>query len=184
MAARADIPIARVTSGAYTIPTDAPESDGTLAWDQTTMVTVEIEAGGKTGFGYTYCSKIARAIVDSVLGPALHGREAFSTEANWTAMNAIVRNMGRPGTASCAISAMDNALWDLKAKHLDVSLAALLGPARESVPVYGSGGFTSYDDGKLKEQLGGWAELGSSARLDVLLSSIRTPGGSRLSPSK
>jgi L-alanine-DL-glutamate epimerase-like enolase superfamily enzyme len=75
-------------------------------------------------------------------------------------MNAIVRNIGRPGVASCAISALDIALWDLKAKHLNVALATLLGPVRGRVPVYGSGGFTSYNEAKLKEQLGGWADQG------------------------
>jgi L-alanine-DL-glutamate epimerase-like enolase superfamily enzyme len=147
-------------SGAYTIPTDAPESDGTIAWDRTTMVTVTVEAGGKSGFGYTYCAKAARAAIDGILAPELQGRDAFSVEANWAAMNAIVRNIGRSGIASCAISAVDIALWDLKAKHLNVSLAALLGPARARVPVYGSGGFTSYDETRLKEQLGGWADDG------------------------
>jgi L-alanine-DL-glutamate epimerase-like enolase superfamily enzyme len=157
---RAQLPITRVTAGAYTIPTDAPESDGTIAWDRTTMVTAMVEAGGKAGFGYTYCGTAARALIEGVLGPELHGRDAFSSEANWAAMNAIVRNIGRPGIASCAISALDIALWDLKAKHLQIALAALLGPVRESVPVYGSGGFTSYDEARLKEQLGGWADQG------------------------
>jgi L-alanine-DL-glutamate epimerase-like enolase superfamily enzyme len=154
------MPITRVTAAAYTVPTDTPESDGTIAWDRTTMVTVEIEAGGEMGFGYTYCSKAACALIEGVLAPEIGGRDAFSIEANWAAMNAIVRNIGRPGIASCAISALDIALWDLKAKHLGVALAALLGPARETVPVYGSGGFTSYDEAKLKDQLGDWADQG------------------------
>ena len=81
-------------------------------------------------------------------------------------MNAAIRNAGRPGIASCAVSAVDIALWDLKAKLFRVPLATLLGPARDTVPVYGSGGFTSYDDARLKEQLGGWAAEGCSLRED------------------
>ena len=152
--------IARVRTGAYTIPTDAPESDGTIAWDRTTLVTAEIDAGGRTGFGYTYAGSSARGLIDGVLGPELEGRDAFAIEANWAAMNAIVRNIGRPGIASCAVSALDVALWDLKARLLGISLAQLLGPARGKVAVYGSGGFTSYDDARLAAQLSGWAEEG------------------------
>ncbi|HTQ15094.1 MAG TPA: enolase C-terminal domain-like protein [Rhizomicrobium sp.] len=153
-------PITRVTAGAWTIPTDAPESDGTISWDSTTMVTVEIAAGGTTGFGYTYCDKCARDLVGSVLAETLAGRDALAIPALWDAMNAAVRNIGRPGIASCAISAADIALWDLKAKLLGVPLATLLGPAHEHVPVYGSGGFTSYDDARLADQLSGWAGEG------------------------
>jgi L-alanine-DL-glutamate epimerase-like enolase superfamily enzyme len=153
-------PIVRVTAASYTIPTDAPESDGTIAWDSTTMVTAEVEAGGKTGFGYTYCDASAGLVIDSLLSKTIVGSDAFAIEACWAAMNAAVRNIGRPGIAACAISAVDIALWDLKAKHLGVALATLLGGARDSAPVYGSGGFTSYEDGRLCDQLGGWAAEG------------------------
>lgn len=157
---RADAPISRVTPGAYIIPTDAPESDGTLEWDKTTLVTAHVEAGGETGFGYTYSHKAAVALIADVLAKEVCGRDAFDIEAAWAAMNARVRNIGRPGLAACAISAVDNALWDLKAKLLGVPLCKLLGMARANVPVYGSGGFTSYDDARLQRQLGDWAEQG------------------------
>lgn len=156
----AEAAVTRVTAHAYTIPTDAPESDGTIAWDVTTMVTAEVEAGGESGFGYTYCDKAAASVIEGVLAKALQGKDALATEACLSAMNAAIRNAGRPGIASCAISAVDIALWDLKAKLFRVPLATLLGPARRTVPVYGSGGFTSYDDARLKEQLGGWAAEG------------------------
>jgi L-alanine-DL-glutamate epimerase-like enolase superfamily enzyme len=152
-----------VSTRAFVIPTDAPESDGTIEWGATTMITVEIEAGGKRGFGYTYCDASARLVIESVLSKAIIGRHCMATEALWEAMNAAVRNIGRPGIASCAISAVDTALWDLKAKHLDIALSVLLGQARASVLVYGSGGFTSYDDGRLADQLGAWAGDGCRA---------------------
>jgi L-alanine-DL-glutamate epimerase-like enolase superfamily enzyme len=160
VAARADMPITRLTTRAYTIPTDSPESDGTIAWDSTTMVTVEIEAGGETGFGYSYCDAAARALIEGVLAKTIKGQDAAAIGARWDSMNAAVRNLGRPGLASCAISAVDIALWDLKAKHFRVALVNLLGAVRERVPVYGSGGFTSYDDARLCDQLGGWAAEG------------------------
>ena len=160
MRAGADMAVTRVAAMAYTIPTDAPESDGTISWDATTMVTAEVEAGGKSGFGYTYCDKSAASLIEGALATALLGKDALAIETCWSAMNACVRNIGRPGIASCAISAIDIALWDLKAKQFDLPLATLLGRARDTVPVYGSGGFTSYDDARLKDQLGGWAAEG------------------------
>ena len=156
----AEAPVTGVSAQAYTIATDAPESDGTIAWDSTTMVTAVVEGGGETGLGYTYCDKAAAGVIGAVLAKALEGKDALATEACWLAMNGAVRNTGRPGIASCAVSAVDIALWDLKAKLLRVSLATLLGPARQTIPVYGSGGFTSYDVARLKDQLGAWAAEG------------------------
>jgi L-alanine-DL-glutamate epimerase-like enolase superfamily enzyme len=151
-----DAPITAVRARAYTIPTDAPESDGTIAWDSTTLVLAEVEAGGVTGLGYSYASATAARVVDDVLAKAVVGLEAADIPAAWEAMVRQVRNLGLRGVCACAISAVDNALWDLKAKRLGVSLAALLGRRRERVAVYGSGGFTSYDEARLREQLGGW----------------------------
>ena len=142
--------VTRVAARTYTIPTDAPESDGTITWDATTMVTAEVEAGGKIGFGYTYCDRSAAGLIEGALSAALLGKDALAIETCWSSMNACIRNVGRPGVASCAISAIDIALWDLKAKQFDLALATLLGQARERVPVYGSGGFTSYDDAALR----------------------------------
>lgn len=153
-------PVQRVRAAAYRIPTDAPESDGTYAWDSTTLVTVEVDGGGRTGFGYTYAAAAAAAVAAGPLAEAVRGREALDVPGAWLAMVGKVRNAGRPGVAAMAVSAVDAALWDLKGKLLDRSLSALLGAAREAIPAYGSGGFTSYDPGRLREQLGGWAEEG------------------------
>lgn len=158
--AASQIPITRISASAFKVPTDAPESDGTIAWDSTTMVTVTVEAGGKTGLGYSYCDKAAGALCQGILAQTLLNRDAMDIESAWAAMNRATRNIGRPGIASCAISAIDIALWDLKAKNLGVALSLLLGRARRNVPVYGSGGFTSYDETRLCEQLGGWAAQG------------------------
>ena len=64
----------------------------------------------------------------------------------WEAMVRAIRNAGRPGVVSMAIAAVDIALWDLKARLLDLPLVSLLGSVRDAVPVYGSGGFTSLTD--------------------------------------
>jgi L-alanine-DL-glutamate epimerase-like enolase superfamily enzyme len=156
--------IERVQASAYKIPTDAPESDGTLEWDNTTLVLAEIGAGGKTGIGYSYANDAAAGIITGKLAKHLEGADAFSIPAAWQAMVGAVRNLGWRGVCANAISASDIALWDLKAKLLDLPVCELIGRAQEQVEVYGSGGFTSYDKGRLAEQLGRWAhEDGCSA---------------------
>jgi L-alanine-DL-glutamate epimerase-like enolase superfamily enzyme len=154
----AEAAIAEVWASAYRIPTDAPEADGTLAWDSTTLVIAEVDAGGETGLGYTYASAAAAAVVRVALAPAVVGRDVFQSPAAWDAMVAQVRNLGSRGLCACAISAVDAALWDLKARLLGVALADLLGRRRDAVDAYGSGGFTSYDERRLCDQLSGWVE--------------------------
>jgi L-alanine-DL-glutamate epimerase-like enolase superfamily enzyme len=150
----------RLEVHAYTIPTDEPESDGTLEWDSTTIVVVEAHARGRKGLGYTYCDAAAAEVVSSQLAGVVEGEDAMDVRAAWLRMGAQVRNAGRPGIGFCAVSAVDQALWDLRARLLDVPLVVLLGAAHDEVPIYGSGGFCSYSDERLCEQLGGWAAEG------------------------
>ena len=147
----------------YTVPTDAAESDGTMVWDRTTIVIVTVKAGGQEGLGYTYADKATASLIEEMLQPVVMGMDALSPAAAYTAMWRRIRNLGRPGICSMGISAVDCALWDLKARLLDLPLAVLLGYVREGAPVYGSGGFTSYDDKQLATQLGGWAREGIHA---------------------
>ncbi|MFG2786200.1 enolase C-terminal domain-like protein [Streptomyces sp. NPDC048419] len=140
----------------YTVPTDAPEADGTLAWSSTTMVIAEVTADETTGTGWTYGPPAVGEFVRDQLAPLLEGRSALDIPAAHDAMCRAVRNAGRPGVAACAVSAVDIALWDLKARLLELPLARLLGVCREEVPVYGSGGFTTYHDTHLAAQLNGW----------------------------
>lgn len=152
--------VGRVAVSAYSIPTDAPEADGTCRWDATTLVLVEVTAGGATGLGYTYADAATARFAHDHLAPLLTGRDPLAVPGAWVAMWQQVRNLGRPGVAAMAVSAADAALWDLKAKLLGLPLFNLLGAARAAAPVYGSGGFTSYSLDRLREQLGGWAGRG------------------------
>lgn len=145
---------------AFTIPTSSPESDGTLEWDHTTIVIVEAEAGDERGLGYTYADTATAKLIHDVLKKEVEGRDAMSPPAAWDAMVRRIRNLGRPGICSMAIAAVDSALWDLKARLLGLPLVSLLGQVREGVPLYGSGGFTSYSIAELQEQLRGWVEQG------------------------
>ena len=155
-----EIKIQRGVIAAYKVPTDMPESDGTLEWDSTTLVTVHVSAGDHEGFGYTYSPEAAGKLAVDQLLDVVVNRDVFDVEACWQAMVHAVRNAGQPGIASCAISAVDTALWDLKAKLLGLPLYKLWGAVRNQIPLYGSGGFTSYDDRRLQNQLGGWASDG------------------------
>ena len=148
--------ISGVDAAVYVIPTDAPEADGTLAWDQTVLVLVTVRAGGEEGTGWSYAAAAAASVVTDVLAGLIRGRSALDIAGASEAMARAVRNIGRPGVAATAISAVDVALWDLKARLLGVSVTDLLGRVREHVPVYGSGGFTSYDDQQTRDQLAGW----------------------------
>ena len=153
-------PVTGVEVAAYRVPTDLPESDGTLTWAATTMVVVRLTGGGRTGLGFTYADTATATLIHDTLAGVVRGRDALAVEATWGALQHAIRNLGRPGIASMAIAALDTALWDLKARFLGQPLVNILGRARDATPAYGSGGFTSYDLPTLTDQLRGWIEQG------------------------
>ncbi len=155
--------IDQVTACAYTVPTSSPEADGTLAWDSTTIVTVLVRAGDTVGTGWTYGPPACATAVRNLLTDVVVGRQALDVGGAYEAMSRQLRNAGRQGIAGYALSAVDVALWDLMARLLGVPLHRLLGAERDRVPIYGSGGFTTYDDARLDEQLQGWLGLGARA---------------------
>ena len=154
--------VERVEASVYVLPTDVPEGDGTFAWDSTTMTLVRVWSGGATGIGWTYGAADCGAVIRSTLAPLVTGTDPMDVPGTWEKMVRAVRNSGRQGAIGYAISAVDAALWDLKARLLDVPLSGLLGRVRTEVPVYASGGFTTYDDAQLAEQLGGWLAAGAT----------------------
>jgi L-alanine-DL-glutamate epimerase-like enolase superfamily enzyme len=152
--------IESVEVGVFEIPTDQPEADGTLAWTSTTMVVVEVRAGGHTGLGWTYAGAGSATVVNEKLAVLCIGADSLNVPCINEQMARACRNLGRSGLVACAISAVDIALWDLKARLLEVPLAALFGQVRSDAPIYGSGGFTTYDEqttrGQLEQWVGGW----------------------------
>jgi len=156
-------PIQSVQVSCYKIPTETPEEDGTLSWKVTTLVLVELKCGEETGLGYTYADEATGLLIRSALAELVVGHSAMDIAGAYNVMRRKTRNLGGPGIVAMAISAVDVALWDLKAKLLQVSLLDLLGAGREGVEVYGSGGFTNYSDAQLSEQLGGWVRGGMGA---------------------
>jgi L-alanine-DL-glutamate epimerase-like enolase superfamily enzyme len=142
----------------YTVPTDRPEADGTLAWDKTTVVVVFAHAGDETGVGWTYGSAASAAVIGTEITAAVGGRDAMDVGGANEAMVRACRNLGRPGVVGHAVSAVDVALWDLKARLLGTSVRRLLGRQRVEIPIYGSGGFTTYDDRATEEQCRHWVD--------------------------
>ncbi|MGR6320212.1 enolase C-terminal domain-like protein [Micromonospora soli] len=167
----------RLTAAAYRVPTDDPEGDGTLAWDATTMVLVRAEADGQTGLGWTYGPTAVAPVVTELFAPVVADLDPDDVPAAWTAMRRQLRNTGRPGVAGLALSAADCAVWDLKARRHGLPLARLLGTARHRVPVYGSGGFTTYDAERQHRQLAGWVHEQGIPRVKI---KIGESGGSEV----
>ncbi|MBS1527966.1 MAG: mandelate racemase [Bacteroidetes bacterium] len=155
--------ISELTVSAYTVPTDLPESDGTLGWNSTTMVLVKIECSGQSGLGYTYGDSCIASFIFRILRPFVLNQSPYAINGIFDKMLTAIRNEGECGLAYMAVSAVDVALWDLKAKLLGLPLCELLGQTKQGAKVYGSGGFTSYTNEQLHKQLSGWAEQGFSA---------------------
>lgn len=160
---RDHINISDLRVSAFTIPTDQPESDGTLEWDSTTLVLVEVEAANEMGIGYTYADAATAFFIDKTLKNLVVGSDALNIPSVTQNLIHHIRNQGTCGIAMMAVSAIDSALWDLKGKILRVPIASLLGAVRDHAPIYGSGGFTSYSTRQLQKQLQGWAEEGIRA---------------------
>jgi L-alanine-DL-glutamate epimerase-like enolase superfamily enzyme len=142
-----------VRATGFTVPTASPEADGTLAWDSTTVIVVTARAGDTTGMGWTYGHVAAVTVANDLLAPVVVGEDAMAVARCHTAMRVAARNAMVPGLVGMALSAVDVALWDLKARLLDVQLPDLFGRAQTRLPVYGSGGFVTWSDDVLCERL-------------------------------
>jgi len=154
--------ISKSTVEVYRIPTDAPEADGTFSWNETTLVLVRLWAGSQSAMGYTYADEATAVVIKKLLQEELNGKDAWDHAAIVQRLWRAIRNLGGTGICAMAISAIDNALWDLRARLAGVPLVNLIGKVRDGIPVYGSGGFTSYSDQQLKTQLAGWSRQGFS----------------------
>ena len=154
-------------TAAYRVPADTPEADDTLNWDRTTLVLAQARCDGVTGLGYTYGPAATATAIRNMLAPVLADQDPDDIPAAWMAMRRRIRNAGRPGIAGMAMSAADCALWDLKARRHHLSLVRLLGAARRDVPVYGSGGFTTYSLEREHEQLSRWVHEDGIPRVKI-----------------
>lgn len=175
-------PVREMSTSAYRIATPGPEADGTLAWNATTVVVVRVRVGDGaavgtgendvTGTGWTYASPACAGVVRDVLADVVVERTA-DPAACWHAMRRRVRNLGRPGLVSCALSAVDIALWDAAARVLGISLARLLGRVSETADVYASGGFTTWDDDRLRRWVRTWTAERAVPRVKLKIGESR-----------
>jgi L-alanine-DL-glutamate epimerase-like enolase superfamily enzyme len=144
----------------YKIPTSTLEADGTLQWNSTVLLCIWVTALDCKGFGYTYADKATAFVAQDLLKEVVQREDSLCVELIWNNMYHHIRNLGRSGITSMAISAIDIALWDLKSKILQTPLVELFGSIRKTVSVYGSGGFTNYSKVELQSQLSEWARDG------------------------
>ena len=148
----------------FTVPTPVGEADGTLSWNATTAVIAEIRAGDTVGLGWSYTTAATAQVIRDHLLPAVVGAPVDAIAVLHERMRRTCRNLGTRGIVGHAISAVDIALWDLKAKVAGLPLAQLLGAGDDaSTEVYGSGGFTTLDDEQLARQVDQWTEAGCRA---------------------
>ena len=105
MGSRSKIPVQDLRISAYVIPTESPESDGTLEWHRTVLVLVTTKAGGQQGIGYTYADESTATLIHHTLAKHVIGQDAFDIPAIWARLRHHIRNLGRPGIASMAIAA-------------------------------------------------------------------------------
>lgn len=162
--------INKVETTLVPIPRDPPVADSTSK----SMPTgghcfVYIHSNdGITGLGMSQASRAVQAVIEEELAPYLVDKDPLDIERLWSEMFWKLRSLGRKGIAIQALSAVDIALWDLKARSLNLPLYKLLGAARDRVPVYGSGGWTSYSQDELVSEQAGYVDRGfSSTKMKV-----------------
>jgi L-alanine-DL-glutamate epimerase-like enolase superfamily enzyme len=152
------MPIATLKADHYRIPLPVVLSDSTHG--QIThfeLITVRIAAGdGAEGLGYTYTvgagGPAIRSLIERDLGPVVIGEDPERIEALWHRMWWRLHYVGRGGAAMHAISAVDIALWDLRARRLSTPLWRLLGGHNPRVRAYAGGIDLEFPLGQLKRQ--------------------------------
>jgi L-alanine-DL-glutamate epimerase-like enolase superfamily enzyme len=155
------IKITDLTTSLLQIPSAQPLGDATATWNLLGGCFAHIRTNaGLEGLGWSGASSAIREVIEHNLKPIIVGSDPLEIERLWDRMFSSVRSIGRKGAALCAISAVDIALWDLKAKMLGLPLYKLLGPYTDSVPVYGSGGWTTLSDAELVNEMAGYVQRG------------------------
>lgn len=145
----------------FKIPTVSPsECDGTLCWDSTGLLVVEVQTQDFLGVGYTYTDEAAKALVKTRFAPLLKSNDPSHIQKAMQVLFVEARNIGHQGIVAAALSALDIALWDLKAKLLQIPLSDLLGRHSEKILGYWSGGFTSYSTQDFEKEWSTAKDLG------------------------
>lgn len=158
--------ITDVESFAISIPLREPVAFATREVDARDHAIVRVHTDeGAVGVGYTLgydASELIADAVEQLLADVVLGENPHDTGRLWREMFDGTVQVGRKGLLLRAISIVDIALWDLKAKDAGLPLSQYLGAVRESVPAYASGGY--YRDGKglsgLREEMQRYVDCG------------------------
>src|ERR1700761_1408576 len=134
-----ECPITEAAVSLFTVPTDAPEGDGPFCWKSTTMVLCRLRSGDTCGTGYTYADAGTATVAHQLLKEIVLHTDAQQHANTLQRMLRSIRTLGETEVGMMSVSAIDNALWDLRARLVDLPLVSLLGQVRTSIPVYGSG---------------------------------------------
>lgn len=158
--------ITEIESFAVSIPMEDPATGGRLVHEERdhAIAYVRTDAGAE-GVGYTLGyngSTMIADVVNEILAPLIVGADPRDTEKLWRRMFDETNQVGRKGLVLRAISIVDIALWDIKAKAAEQPLYKFLGAYTDEVPAYASGGY--YREGKgtegLREELQRYVDNG------------------------
>src|SRR5689334_7580016 len=137
--------IHQLETGFYRIPLTVTLTDSTHGEiKRFELITVRIrDSDGVEGVGYTFTvGRNGGAVADILrreIPELINHQEADDTEAIWQKVWWALHYGGRGGPAVLALSALDMALWDLKAKRANLPLYRLLGGNDPKVPCYAGG---------------------------------------------
>ena len=137
--------IKKVETGFYRIPLSVTLTDSTHGEMKAfELITVRLrDSEGEEGVGYTYTvGRNGGAVADILLREIpelIEDKEADDTEAIWQRVWWALHYGGRGGPSVLALSALDIALWDLKARRANLPLWRLLGGFDRRVPCYAGG---------------------------------------------
>ena len=149
---------------------ETPIRNGSYTYPVASVGVLEIATdGGITGIGLATDpltpgggAVVAEAI--ALFAPLIIDQDPIHHERLWAQMWRP-KLVGRRGLTTRAISTIDIAVWDLRAKAVGLPLHRLLGGYRDNIPAYIAGGY--YEDGKgtqdLVEEVLGYVELGARA---------------------
>lgn len=161
--------IESIRTDSYRVPLEEVLSDSTHgSIPHFELVTVRVrDKDGAEGMGYTYAVNSGAAafqvLIEGYLKDVVIGRDADATEKLWQDMWWKVHYSGRGGHATSAISAVDVALWDLKAQRLNMPLWRLFGGYDPVVDVYAGGIDLDFTIDALLKQADGFLKHGHRA---------------------
>jgi len=150
----------------------APDSTVTLGIGRTVkrdaVIVKVITEDGLIGFGESHhgrCPGAVAHLVNTTLRQLVVGLDAFDVVGVWNRIYRMQLSSHGMGTAAViAMSGIDMALWDIRAKAVGWPLYRLFGGSSRSIPAYAGGVSLGYQEpGSLVEEVGALVEAGYRA---------------------